>query len=209
MGRKKSVPKSTHSSMWSTKLETATRTIRYWNMRIMGYRKNTTNQELLHIEQTAGNVNDDTTNLQEAQAERNQAWRHLRAILKDHKGERLRDLQLKIQESLGQKNLQAAKEYTQLIEKEKSKDTWKGIKSALERSLRDPLSTITIPGHTVTTDTGATLTNPTTVLTTKTEVETAIINKNIQHFSAAEQHTDWAKYNTIQGNRPARNVKIL
>ena len=67
----------------------------------MGYRKNKTNQELLHIEQTAGNVNDNTTNLQEAQAKRNQAWRHLRAILKDHKGERLRDMQIKIQESLG------------------------------------------------------------------------------------------------------------
>ena len=98
--------------MWSTKLEAATRAIRYWNMRIMGYRKNTTNQELLHIKQTAGNINDDTTNLQEAQAERNQAWRHLRVILKDHKGERWRDLQVKIQESLGQNNLQAAKEYT-------------------------------------------------------------------------------------------------
>ena len=70
-------------------------------MIIMGYRKNTTNQELLHIEQTAGNVNDNTTNLQEAQTERNQAWRYLRAILKDHQGERLRDLQIKIQESLG------------------------------------------------------------------------------------------------------------
>ena len=97
----------------------------------MGYKKNTTNQELLQIEQAAGNVKDNTTNLQEAQAERIQAWRHLRAILKDHKGERLRDLQTKIQESLRQNNLQAAKEYLQLIEKEKSKDTWRGIKSAL------------------------------------------------------------------------------
>ena len=77
---KQCVPKSTHPSIWSTKLEAATRAIRYWNMRIMGYRKNTTNQELLYIKQTAGNVTDETNTLQEAQAERNQAWWHLRAI---------------------------------------------------------------------------------------------------------------------------------
>ena len=123
--------------------------------------------------------------MKEAQDQRNKVWRHLRAILKDHKGQRLKDLQNKIHESLGQNNLQAAKEYTQLIEKEK--DTWRGIKSAPDRSLRDPLSTITIPGNTVTTDTGATLTNPTTVLTAKQEAEEAIVEKNIQRFSAAEQ----------------------
>ena len=67
------------------------------------------------------------------QAEQNQALWNLRVILKDHKGERLKDLQNKIQECLGQKNIQAAKEYTQLIEEEKGKDTWRGIKSALER----------------------------------------------------------------------------
>ena len=84
---KQCVPKSTHPSLWSTKMEAATRA----------------------IEQTAGNVTDETNTIQEAQAERNQAWRHLRVILKDHKGERLKDLQNKIQECLGQKNIQAAK----------------------------------------------------------------------------------------------------
>ena len=78
--------------MWSTNLEEATRAIRYWNMRILGHKKNKTNQELLNIEQVAGNVTDDTTTLKEAQDQRNKAWRHPHAILKDHKGQRLKDL---------------------------------------------------------------------------------------------------------------------
>ena len=70
---KKFVPTTTHPSLWSTNLEAATRAIRYWNMRILGYTKSTSNQELLNIEQTAGNVIDKNTTLQEAQAEWNQA----------------------------------------------------------------------------------------------------------------------------------------
>ena len=181
LAEKKFVPNTTHPSMWSTKLEEATRGIQYWNMRILGHKKNKINQELLNIEQVAGNVTDDTTTLKEAQDQRNKAWRPLRFILKDHKGQRLKDLQNKIHKSLGQNNLQATKEYTQLIEKEK--DTWRGIKSALDRSLRDPLATITIPGNTIATATGATLTNPNTVLTTKKEVENAIIEKSICNIS--------------------------
>ena len=60
-------------------------------------------------------------------------------------------------------------------------------KRALDRSIRDPLSTITIPGTTVTTDAGANLTNPDITLTTKYQVQEVIINKNIKNFSAAEQ----------------------
>ena len=90
-------------------------------MRILGHKKNKTNQELLNIEQVAGNVTDNTTTLKEAQDQRNKAWRHLHAILKDHKGQRLKDLQNKIQESLGQNNLQAAKEHTQPIKKKRKR----------------------------------------------------------------------------------------
>ena len=93
----------------------------------------------------------------------------------------------KIKESLAEGTIQKAKEYTQLVEKEKGKDKWREIKRALDRSIRDPLSTITIPGNTVKTSSGATLTNPDITLTTKDEVQDAIINKNIEHFSAAEQ----------------------
>ena len=73
------------------------------------------------------------------------------------------------------------------MEKEKGKDKWRAIKRALERSLRDPLSTITIPGSSVTTASGAILTNPDITLTTKEDVQEAIIETNIAHFSAAEQ----------------------
>ena len=184
---KECVPKTTNTSMWSTNLEVATRAIRYWNMRVSQYKQQKGNSTTMLQELIAGKVTDDTKTVKEAQQERVEAWKYLRRILKEYKGERLKDLEQKVQVSLAEADTQKAKEYTQLIEKEKGKDKWREIKRALDRSIRDPLSTITIPGTTTITNTGAILTNPDITLTTKNEFQEAIINIKIQHFSAAEQ----------------------
>ena len=72
-----------------------------------------------------------------------------------------------MQNSLAEGDIQKAKEYSQLVEKEKGKDKWRKIKRALDRSICDPLFTITNPGTTATTHAGAHLTNPDINLTTK------------------------------------------
>lgn len=184
---KECVPKISNTSQWSSNLEAATRAIRYWNLRISKYKKQKGNDNILQQELEAGRVMDNTKTVEEATTHQADAWRHLRQILRNHKGERLKDLKEKIQSSLVEGNIQKAKEYAQLVEKEKGKDKWRAIKRALGRSLRDPLSTITIPGSSVTTASGAILTNPDVTLTTKEAVQEAIIDTNIAHFSAAEQ----------------------
>ena len=96
-----------------------------------------------------------------------------------------------------------------MVEKEKGKDKWRAIKRVLNRSIRDTLSTITIPGNTVKTSSGATLTNPDITLTTKDEVQDTIINKNIEHFSAAEKNSNRPQHSPIRSDRPTWNVGVL
>ena len=75
---------------------------------------------------------------------------HLKTILKDHKGARLKDLTRKVQECLSTGDVDTAKDYARLIEKEKGKETWKAIKLALNKNIGEPLTTITVLGNTVT-----------------------------------------------------------
>ena len=93
-------------------------------MKISEYKKQKGNNKIMLQEIIADKVTDNTKTVQDAQQQRVAAWKYFQTILKDHEGERLKDLEQKYQTSLAEEDLQKAKECTQLTKKEKGKDKW-------------------------------------------------------------------------------------
>ena len=95
---KKCTTKTTNTSMWSANLGVATRAIHCWNMEISEY-KQQKEKSIMSQEFIAGKVMDNTKTVQEAQQQQVAAWKYHRTMLKKHDGERLKDLQTKVQDS--------------------------------------------------------------------------------------------------------------
>ena len=96
------VPKTTNTFMWSTNLEVAKRAIRYWNMKISEYKNQKGNKNMMLQELIADKVINNNKTVQDAQQQRVAAWKHLRTLLRNHKGESLKDLQTKVKDNLAE-----------------------------------------------------------------------------------------------------------
>ena len=73
-------------------------------MQISEYKQQRGNKHILAKELIAGKVIDNTKTFEKTQKQQVEALKHLRLILKNYKEERLKDLQLKVQDSLAEGN---------------------------------------------------------------------------------------------------------
>ena len=121
---------------WSEALIKASRTVRYWNLRITKYNKKQVSDNTLQQAQEASGVTDLTTTLEEATACRITARAALKKVIAAADKIREEELKQRAEDAANEGNTKDTLAYEQLIEHEKIRATWRKINFYLKKEMR-------------------------------------------------------------------------
>ena len=164
-------------SPWSEALIKASRTVRYWNLRITKYNNQQVSDKTLRKAQTESGVTDPTTALAEATACRITARVALKIVITTANKVREDELKHRAEDAATEGDTKAALAYKVLIEHEKVQATWRKINYYLKKGYMGPLVQLCVSTPNSKTS---------EVLTDGDDIHNRIIERNIKHFSSAE-----------------------
>ena len=177
-GEKQCLHRRERATPWSTQLMSESYKLYYWSLKISSLKRER-RSTLRRLGQAAirAGIQDTPMTLQEATTARAAARKIMHTVLARAKELRRAELEKRAEAYAEAGNQPMEIVLRELINREKSKNTWRKIKRALDTSSRATLTKLIIP---------MLGTEEEKTITTKDEIHESIINYNIEHYSKPE-----------------------
>ena len=163
-----------HTS-WSLPLMQASKGVRYWNLRVSQEKGRKVSPAVLASAIEAADLTDNTTSYQHIIINRNLVRIKLRDRIKNVEELRVKELRKKAEDAALEGDAKLTRSYKMLLKNEQCKAKWRKIKYYLQSGDTEPLTRLLV-----------TKGGQQRILIDGAEIQDAVIDHNIKHFSEAE-----------------------